>query len=210
MLVAVTCKKVAFWSFTQRENFASWSMFFSSLLQIPFALVYDGQRGMRKAANHRFPGILIQRCQFHVIKYCLSKLTKHPESDAAIELRLLVLEITTIYSKEHLKEWLSAYRFWFQTHKSFLKEKTYRYDVLTPTGRPKWHYTHGRLHAAYSHLKNALPYLFTYIRYPEIPNTTNFVEGAINAPMQERIRSHRGLNLWKRRILIGHSLASKQ
>lgn len=210
VLIAATTDGVASWHFTQRENNASWSTFLGNLKQIPFAIVCDGQRGMLKAIKQRFPGITVQRCQFHVIKYCLAKLTQNPESIAATELRVLVLKLTHIESRKHLKTWLSDYKYWYQTHKEFLKEKTYQPYNLTPTGRPKWHYTHGRLHAAHSHLKNAIPYLFKYIQHPRIPNTTNFVEGAINAPMQEKIRLHRGLKLTKRRILIAHFLASKQ
>lgn len=210
VLVATVNKKVVFWSFTQRENYSSWKTFFDSFTHIPFAIVCDGQKGMIKAIKQRFPGVIIQRCQFHVIQYCTIKLTKKPESEAAQKLRFLVTQISKIKTKEHLKNWLADYRYWYQTYKDFLKEKTFQTDNLTPTGRKKWHYTHGRLHAAHSHLKNSLPYLFRYLRYSQIPNTTNFVEGGINSPMQEKLRLHRGLKLSKRRILIAHFLASKQ
>lgn len=210
VLIATTRKSVISWQFTQRENNTSWSTFLGSLKQIPFAVCCDGQRGMLKAIKQRYPGIVVQRCQFHVMKYCLSKLTKNPESRAAVELSVLVLQIARIKTRHQLKYWFSDYRNWFQNHTYFLKEKTCQLQNLTPTGRPKWHYTHGRLHAAHSHLKNAIPNLFHYLKYPQIPNTTNFVEGAINAPMQEKLRFHRGLKLDKRRILIAHFLASKQ
>lgn len=147
---------------------------------------------------------------FHVVSYILSKLTQHPESVAAQELRSLVLQISGLKTKDQLKLWLSHYKHWYQIHYSFLKEKTFQYDNLTLTGRPKWHYTHGRLHAAHSHLKNAIPNLFKYFLHPQIPNTSNFVEGAINSPLQEKLRSHRGLKLPKRRILIAYFLSSKQ
>jgi len=210
VLVVACNKKVASWHFTQRENYSSWVAFFSSFIHIPFAIVCDGQKGMIKALKERFPGVIIQRCQFHVMKYCLAKLTKKPESVAAQELRFLVLQISLIKTKEHFKLWFQEYAYWRKTRQDFLKEKTYQTHNLTPTGKQKWHYTHGRLHAAHSHLKNALPNLFKYLLYPQIPNTTNFVEGAINAQMQEKLRFHRGLKLHKRRILIAHFLSSKQ
>ncbi len=106
--------------------------------------------------------------------------------------------------------WISDYKIWWLTYNNFIKEKTYSNTELTPTGRRKWHYTHGRLHAAYSHLKNAIPNLFCYLLDPKIPNTTNFVEGAINSTLQEKLRLHRGLKLLKRRILIAHYLHSLQ
>lgn len=210
VLLATCNKKIASWHFTQRENYSSWLTFLSSFKQIPFAVVCDGQKGMIKAIKQRFPGVIIQRCQFHVIQYCTIRLTKNPESIVAQKLRFLVLEISQIKTKEQLKNWLADYKYWYTTNKDFIKEKTYQNDNLTPTGRPKWHYTHGRLHAAHSHLKNSLPYLFRYLQHPEIPNTTNFVEGGINSIMQEKLRFHRGLSLPKRRILIAHFLSSKQ
>ena len=174
------------------------------------AIVCDGQRGMLKAIKERFPQVIIQRCQFHVIQYCLGRLTKNPESLAAWELRQLVLDISKVKTKSDLNRWLFRYKDWYQTHHRFLKEKTYQSNELTPTGRRRWHYTHGRLHAAHSHLKNSMPNIFMYIKYPRIPNTTNFVEGAINSPMQEKLRLHRGLTLSQRRVLIAHYLNSKQ
>ncbi|NCQ65940.1 MAG: hypothetical protein GW754_03835, partial [Candidatus Pacebacteria bacterium] len=78
VLVSVCDKKVSSWYFSQRENFSSWLAFFSSFKQIPFSIVCDGQKGMIKAIKQRFPGVIIQRCQFHVIKYIRSKLTKNP------------------------------------------------------------------------------------------------------------------------------------
>lgn len=83
VLLAVCNKKVASWHFTQRENCSSWFAFLSSFKQIPFAVVCDGQKGMIKAIKQRFPGVIIQRCQFHVIQYCTIRLTKKPESDVA-------------------------------------------------------------------------------------------------------------------------------
>ena len=210
VLIAVCNKKIAFWYFTQRENYNTWFAFFSSFTHIPFAIVCDGQKGMLKAIRQRFPQVIIQRCQFHVIQYITTKLTKNPESNASQKLRELVLQISKIKTKQNLKIWLTNYKYWYQAHKEFIKEKTYQPHNLTLTGRPKWHYTHSRLHASHSHLKNSLPNLFRYLQHPKIPNTTNFVEGAINASMQEKLRFHRGLSLKKRRVLIAHFLSTKQ
>ena len=210
VLIAATTKGVVSWDFTQRENASSWMTFLLSLKYIPFAIVCDGQRGMLKAIKQRFPGLIVQRCQFHVVQYCLAKLTKKPESIATTELRELVLRISSIKAKKQFAYWITDYRNWHQVHRDFLKQKTYQESNLTPTGRKSWHYTHGRLHAAHSHLKNAIPNLFKYLLFPTIPNTSNFIEGAINSQLQEKLRFHRGLSLTKRRVLIAHFLVSKQ
>lgn len=64
VLLATCNKKVASWHFSQRENYSSWKTFFDAFKQIPFAIVCDGQKGMIKAIKQRFPGVIIQRCQF--------------------------------------------------------------------------------------------------------------------------------------------------
>jgi phage-related protein len=210
VLVVATRGSVVTWYFAHRETSHTWRATLSQLKHIPFAIVCDGQRGMLKAIHLLFPRVIVQRCQFHVVQYCLAKLTQKPESVAGQELRELVLHITKVTTRAEFQVWLEEYITWRHTYRDFLTEKTYQPLSLTPTGRSTWHYTHGRLHAAHSHLKNALPNLFTYLRYPEIPNTTNSVEGGINALMQEKLRSHRGLTLSQRRVLIAHFLFSKQ
>jgi hypothetical protein len=168
VLIAATLKGVVSWQFSQRENAHSWMTFLQSLKHIPFAIVCDGQRGMLKAIKQRFPGMVVQRCQFHVIQYCLAKLTQKPESAAAIELRELVLRISSIKTKRQFAYWITDYLQWYQMYRDFLKQKTYQESSLTPTGRSSWHYTHGRLHAAHSHLKNAIPNLFKYLLFPQV------------------------------------------
>jgi hypothetical protein len=210
VLVGAVDKKIVFWLFVQRESYATWRTFFTNFNHIPLAIVGDGQKGMFKAIKEVFPRVIFQRCQFHVIKYCRMKLTQNPETIAAQELRILALQTSKLKTKEGLRYWLEEYKMWLQNHLDFVKEKTYPENSFTPTGRRRWHYTHQNLHASYSHIKNAFPYLFRYLQHPRIPNTTNFVEGAINAPIQEKLRSHRGLKLPKRKILIAHFLSSKQ
>lgn len=210
VLVGAVDKKVVFWLFVQRESYVTWRIFLSRFNHIPFAVVGDGQKGMSKAIREVFPRVIFQRCQFHVIKYCRLKLTQNPETVAAQELRILALQISKIKTKESLRIWLGKYKLWLQDHLEFVKEKTYPENSFTSTGRRRWHYTHKNLHASYSHIKNALPHLFRCLQHLRIPNTTNFVEGAINAPIQEKLRSHRGLQLPKRKILIAHFLSFKQ
>ena len=175
----------------------------------PCAIVCDGQKGMIKAIKLRWPGVIIQRCQFHVIHQVNILLTKYPETLAAQTFKKLVGSIILVKTKDDLKIWLIAYKQWYLEYKEFLKERTYQ-EGRTPTGRRKWHYTHGRLHAAHSHLKHAYPNLFQYIRFPQIPNTSNRIEGGINAQIQRHIDRHRGTTLFQRRQIIAAFLREKQ
>jgi len=209
VLIAQTTAQIVTWHFTQTETSFTWSELLGKVPSIPFAVVCDGQKGILKALKTHWPSVIVHRCQFHVMHYCLLLLTKHPETQAAKDFRRIVLEISSIKTKEHCAVWLTIYRRWYNTYCEFLKSKTHQ-ETMTPTGRKKWHYTHSRLHAAHSHLKNALPNLFKYLLYPEIPNTTNHIEGGTNARLQEYLHLHRGLGLFQRRQLIALLLKKKQ
>lgn len=209
-LIGITPKgKVINWSFTYGETTTSWGKFFDGLIQVPEAVVGDGQKGMYKALRLRFPSIRFQRCQFHVIMFVNKKLTKNPESMAAISFKQLVGSITRVKSDDGLKDWLFKWKSWYSLYGDFLKEKTFHYDSLTPSGRPKWSYTHARLHAAHSHVKNAYPHLFTYLKDPNIPNTTNHIEGGINSQIRAKIYYHRGSRIEVQRQIIAAFLKSK-
>ncbi len=201
--------QVVGWHFTYTENSSTWLTFLNSISSFPHAVVCDGQKGMLKAIRLRYPGVIIQRCQFHVIHQINLLLTKHPEIEAARKLKYLVNQIVLVKTKDDLRMWLLSYKSWYHQYKDFLKERTYQ-EKLTPTGRRKWHYTHGHLHASHSHLKNALPNLFQYLRYGEIPNTSNRIEGGINAQLQRKIDDHRGTKLLQRRQIIALLLRLKQ
>lgn len=209
LIAQTTTNLVVGWLFTYAENFSTWHTFFQQIRSFPFSIVCDGQKGMLKAIRTRWPGVIIQRCQFHVIHQVNILLTKHPETVAAQDFKQIVGTISSVKTNTDFKQWLTTYVQWYQNNKIFLKQRTYQ-ELLTPTGRPTWHYTHGRLHAAHSHLKNAFPNLFTYIRFPQIPNTTNRIEGGVNAQIQRHIDRHRGTTLFQRRQIIAALLKQKQ
>lgn len=209
LIAQTTTNQVISWSFTYRENYTNWLAFFEQINLFPFSVVCDGQKGMIKAIKQRWPGMIIQRCQFHVIHHVNILLTRNPETLAAQEFKMLAGSISQVKTKDNLKEWLVNYKAWYQQYQYFLKHKTYQ-DNQTPTGRKKWHYTHGHLHAAHSHLKNAFPYLFQYLKYPNIPNTSNRIEGGINSQIQRYVDRHRGTKLFQRRQIIAAFLKQKQ
>lgn len=201
--------KVVSWHFTYTENSSTWLTFLNGISTFPRAVVCDGQKGMLKAIKLRYPGVIIQRCQFHVIHQINLLLTKHPETEAARKLKYLVNQIVLVKIKDDLRTWLLSYKSWYRQYADFIKERTSQ-EKLTPTGRHKWHYTHGHLHASHSHLKNALPNLFQYLRDGEIPNTSNRIEGGINAQIQRLIDHHRGTKILQRRQIIALLLKRKQ
>jgi hypothetical protein len=159
------------------------------------AVVLDGRPGVREIFNNR----PVQMCHFHQVAIVRRYLTGRPKLEAAQELMIIARQLTRSNEK-YFSELLAA---WHSQWQAFLKERT-----INPfTGR--WFYTHKRLRAAYRSLKNNLPYLFTYQKYPElnIPNTTNSLDGYITT-LKNHIRIHRGIQPEKRTKIINQILKS--
>lgn len=163
------------------------------------AVVLDGKRGVREV----FADISVQLCQFHQMKNVTKYLTRKPKTEAGRELRAITLTLartTEAVFNDLLIRW---HEYW----KDFLSERT-----PCPCCKPnRWPYTHRKLRAAYRSLKTNLPYLFTYLKYPElnIPNTTNCLDGMFSQ-IKNRLAVHRGLRRDRRYKIIGEILGGKE
>ena len=160
------------------------------------AAVVDGKRGFINV----FKDIPVQLCQFHQIKQVTKYLTRRPQTDAGKELRTLVLTLTKVDEAT----FTAALAAWHTKWGSFIEEKTTNSFV---TGKQKWYYTHGKVRSAYRSLKHNLPYLFTYLKYPElkIPNTTNSLDGFF-AQLKKKLGVHHGLRKDRRYKVISEIL----
>jgi hypothetical protein len=153
------------------------------------AIVLDGRPGVRKVFADR----PVQMCHYHQKAIIRRYLTNKPKLEASIKLK----EITTGLCTDNKKDFTKKLTHWYQKWESFLKEKTM--DLNTG----KWHYTHRRIRSTYRSLKTNLPYLFTYLEYPElkIPNTTNSLDGSF-ANLKDLVGVHRGFSeVLKRKII---------
>lgn len=162
--------------------------------------VIDGKRGVAQVFEKE--GIPVQYCQFHQVKTVTKYLTRKPKTDAARELRALVLTLKSSTENE-FKAKLEA---WHEQWKTFLEEKT-----STPYKKRGWEYTHRRIRAAYRSLKENLGRLFTYQRHPELglPNTTNTLDGMFSQ-IKNRLAVHRGLKRDRRYKVISEILSGRK
>jgi len=194
------------WAFTNRECFHSWVKLLSRVQakHRVAALVSDGQKGLIKALQMLFPGIPHQRCIAHIVRRSLAWLTRKPKTEAGLELRLLILKLKNVQSKELVLLWKQYFKLWDEKHREFLKEKS-----LNPLTQKSW-FTHRRVRAIRSLIKHALPSMFWYITNPNIPNTTNSVEGGINSQLSELLRRHRGITRKQKEALATCFLYSKR
>ena len=87
--------------------------------------------------------------------------------------------------------WLLLYTVWEERYHRYLFERNVGGSFLHP-----------KLRSARLVMRKAIPNLFTYIDYPAAPNTTNLVEGWVNAAVAEAIRLHRGLKDFEKKTLV--------
>lgn len=205
-LIGRTPRHVVWWMFAEWESYDSWSLF-CSRVPTPRSVVCDGQRGLFAAIKSRWPIVLFQRCLIHVLRQALTKLTLHPKTLAGQSLRKLVKQLPTIRTRRQKRRWIHLWKHWYSKYHSFLTERSYG-DMQNK--RRGWWYTHRKLRAVRSLIQNSLPYLFTFVGHPEIPRTSNHVEGGINSRIKELLHRHRGLNLAQKQALVSWFLASKQ
>jgi hypothetical protein len=201
-LIARALENEYSWSFSERECFSAWDAFLSRIPP-PALVVMDGQKGLHEAVLKHFPHARIQRCVVHVERFVRSCISRQPKTEAGRELWKLTRSLWEVCTPQDAQQWITSFEVWNEKHEAFLKERSYS----SQTGR--WWYTHRKLRAARSHIKNALPYLFTFVEILEAPRTTNHVEGGVNARLKELVHRHRGLSPERKRIMTAYFLASK-
>jgi hypothetical protein len=148
-------------------------------------VVLDAKHGIREVFSDR----IVQIWQYHQMQIVGRYLTSRPKTEAGQELKRLTDSLTEL-DETSFTELLYA---WNKKWSVFLKERSYK-----PDGKHYW-YTHQRIRAAYRSLVTNLPYLFSYLRYPElkIPNTNNSSEGSFSE-MKRLLNNHHGLKPWRR------------
>ena len=190
------------WSFDTRESYSSWRELLLVIKQHfkVFAIVSDGQKGLKKAIKEIFPNAHHQRCMTHVIRLSLTRLTKNPQTKAGEDLRDLVLILSKVKVQIDADVWKKLFELWNQYYDPFLNEKSL--NLFTN----RKHFTHRRLRSVRSLIKNALPDLFHFLQDGRIPNTTNVVEGGINSPISELIKRQRGITNEQKELLVSDYL----
>jgi hypothetical protein len=205
VLIARTPDVVASWRFAQRECFADWVALLTTVAGTPFVVVMDGQKGLEKAVEQRWPGVKVQRCIIHVHRQAMAWLTHHPKTAAGVELRRIVTRLLAVGTRSEAWRWQRDLERWCRRHDSFLREQT----PHPSESRRRW-YTHRKLRAVRSLLQNSVPRLFTFRDVPGCPRTSNHLEGGINARLKDLGRCHRGISANKKHALVAWYLHSRQ
>lgn len=204
VLIALTDRGEACWQFSPQETAATWSTLLMRLPP-PRTVVCDDQKGLLKVLQALWPLAAIQRCHFRVAKLARRHLTLRPRTAAGWEIKALIHALPRVRSLSAARVWRKAFLSWQRRHATLLAERSY----LSGGARIRWWYTHRNLRGVRSLVEGALPRLFTYLRYPGVPNTTNALEGGVNAGIAEMLRLHRGLRLHQKKTLVSVLLAER-
>lgn len=191
------------WMFTLHESAASWSAILAHIPP-PRFVVCDGQKGLLYAIRTHWPTTIIQRCLIHVVRQSIAWITQRPQTGAGQKLLTLMRDLPRVWTRRQKRRWLHRFWNWRRRWEKFLNARTRHLN-----DQKRWWYTHRKLRRVRTLIERSLPHLFTFVRHPEVPRTSNHVEGGINARLHELFRAHRGISVLKKRVLTAYFLLSK-
>ena len=157
--------------------------FFRSLAEqrlCPRSVTVDGNLHVIRALRGQWPTAIIQRCVVHVQRQGLMWCRRFPKRVDARRLRTLFLTVTAITTPAEKNIWLTQLASWEARYGA-------RIAASRETG---WVFSD--LKRARCMVLKASPNLFHYLDHPEIPRTTNGLEGYFGR-LKDRYRDHRGL-----------------
>lgn len=152
----------------------------------PVSATIDGALQQLKYLRVVWSSLVIQRCLVHIQRQGLQWLRRKPKRIEAMELRDLLLQIIYIKTKDQAESFIKCFMQWEQRYGGQLDRSTNRGKVFSDLLRTR------------SMILNALSDMFAYLDNPEIPRTTNPLEGYFGR-LKQKYRVHRGLAPAKRR-----------
>ena len=188
ILIARTEQGVIAFDKYSKENSDAWIKFLSNI-RAPEYVVCDGQKGLSLALNECWSQSLVQRCQFHVCMNVTQKITRKPKTLLGFPLLKLKHAIFQVDTPEKVRAWGNYLNYLIKKFNWYLKQRSYG-----PNGG--WWYTHKRDRSCIYQLKKLYESgdLFRWVfenRFV-VNNTTNSVEGGVNAPLKDKLRNHKG------------------
>jgi hypothetical protein len=144
--------------------------------------IVDWAKQIKKAVEEIYPTAKIQRCLTHIFRQIKTNISNNPKSECWKELQ----KIITFENFENNKNFIKKFNSWEKKYFDFLKEKS---KYLNKS----W-YTHRKLRASRSHIKNALPYMFYFLKDENIKKSSNDLEW-YNWILNHQIFNHKWLRI---------------
>ena len=126
--------------------------------------VVDWNKPIIKAVKEIYPEVKIQRCLTHIHRQVRNKLTRKPKTKAWKEFKKLI----TFKAFNNEKLFVKKFNLWEEKYYNFLNEKTFKWN--------NFRYTYSNLWSARIHIKNAIPYMFQYLKDENIKKSSNDLE----------------------------------
>lgn len=146
----------------------------------PKSATIDGNPHIFHVLQLIWPSVLIQRCLVHIQRQGLSWCRQHPKRTDAKHLRdilLMVLDIRSQYERERFER---AFDKWNERYGLRLTQTSNRGKVTSDLQRAR------------SMIMKAIPFMFAFLSDPNIPRSTNALEGYFSR-LKHRYRQHRGI-----------------
>lgn len=175
--------------FSDKEDYSEIREDLENLIRLGVKLesiTTDGHKGILKAMKLGVPDVITQRCLVHIQRMCLIWLTRRPKHPAALELRKMVLDLMRINTHNDRIYWTQNFRQWYLFYKDYINEKVFKEQT------DRYWYKHRLLRRSYYLINKALPNMFHYLNHPNIPRTTNGIEGYFSH-LKNHLDLHRGL-----------------
>jgi transposase-like protein len=147
---------------------------------VPKSATVDGNQHLIKTLRTFWPFIIIQRCLVHIQRQGLMWCRRNPNRTDAKHLRRLFLQVMSIYTHADRDRFLTRVQEW---------EQKYGRRIASS---PETGWVFSDLKRARSMLLSALPDMFHYLYDPNVPKSTNALEGYY-ARLKQKYRQHRGL-----------------
>jgi hypothetical protein len=142
--------------------------------------VVDWAKQIKKAIEEIYPTAKIQRCLTHIQRQIKNNISNNPQSNCWKDLQ----KIITFKNFENKKKFIKKFYLWEQKYFDFLKEKSFKWK--------RFWYTHRKLRASRSHIKNAISNMFYYLENEKIKRSSNDLEW-YNWVLDGHIFNHRWL-----------------
>lgn len=146
----------------------------------PLCVTMDGEQSTMQALHLTWPRLVIQRCLFHIQREGMRWLRTYPKTEAGKTLRNLLSHICFIKSVKEQKTFVTFFKQWLKRYEAF---------VFSLPMHIKANFD---LKRTITLIHNALPNMFHYLMDPQIPSTSNALEGFFSR-LKNAYHQHRGL-----------------
>ena len=147
----------------------------------PQSFTVDGNPHVLTVLRALWPDVVVQRCLVHIQRQGLAWCRRSPKTPYARQLRDLFLQVPSIRTVADRDTFLAHWAAWEERYGAQIRGRRESGPVFSDVKRAR------------SMLVRALPDMVHYLADPQIPSSTNGLEGYFSR-LKAHYRQHRGLH----------------